>query len=69
MSDALKAKNRLWRMRSEGLTLTTKGSKDLAGGKRLHLLVAIAQGRGVICAEVYEKMSGHYFSGLCVDLF
>lgn len=62
MSDALKAKNRLWRMRSEGLQLTTKGSKDLAGGRRLHFLVAIAYGEGVVCAEPYEKMSGPYFA-------
>ena len=33
MSDALKAKNRVWRKRSEGLIFTTKGSKDLTGGK------------------------------------
>lgn len=39
MSDALKAKNRVWRKRSEGLIFTTKGSKNLAGGKRLHLIV------------------------------
>ena len=51
MSDILKPKNRVWRKRGEGLSLTTKGSKDLAGGKRLHLLVAIPHGKGVICAE------------------
>ena len=62
MSDVLKPKNRVWRKRGEGLSLTTKGSKDLAGGKRLHLLVAIAHGKGVICAEPYVKMDGPYFA-------
>ena len=46
----------------EGLTVTTKGSKDLAGGKRLHLIVVIAYGKGVILAEPYEKMSADFFS-------
>ena len=62
MSDALKAKNRIWRKRGEGLQITTKGSKDLAGGKRLHFLVAMAYGKGVICAEPFEKMDGPYFA-------
>ena len=62
MSDALKAKNRVWRKRSERLIFTTKGSKDLAGGKRLHLIVAIGHGKGVICAEEYRKMTGDYFA-------
>ena len=61
MSDALKPKSRTWRKKGEGLLFTTKGSKELAGGKRLHLLVAIAHGKGVICAEPYEKMNGPYF--------
>ena len=62
MSDALKPKTRVWRKRGEGLLITTKGSKELAGGRRLHLLVAIAYGKGVICAETYEKMDGPYFA-------
>ena len=62
MGDVLKPKSRIWRKRGEGLALTTKGSKDLAGGKRLHLIVAMAHGKGVICAEPYEKMDGPYFS-------
>ena len=28
----------------------------------MHLIVAIAYGRGVICAEPYERMSGEYFA-------
>ena len=62
MSDAVKPKSRIWRKKGEGLLLTTKGSKEVAVGKRLHLLVAIAQGKGVICAEPYEKMNGPYFT-------
>ena len=47
----------------EGLLITAKGSKELAGGRRLHLLVAIAYGKGVICAETYERMDdGPYFA-------
>ena len=66
MSDALKAKNRVWRKRSEGLIFTTKGSKDLAGRKRLRLIVTIAHRKGVICAEEY-KMTGDYFASfICI---
>ena len=61
----IKPKGRILRKRiSEGLQFSTKGSKELAGGKRLHLLVAISYGHGVICAEPYEKMSGAYFERL-----
>jgi hypothetical protein len=61
-SDASKPKSKVWRRRNEGLVVTTKGSKDLAGGKRLHLLVAISYGKGVIMAEPYEKMNAEFFS-------
>ena len=50
------------RTRSEGLRLTSKGSKDLPGGKRLHFLVAIAFNKGVVLAKEYEHMSAEYFS-------
>lgn len=62
LSDAVKPKNKIWRKRDEGLVMTTKGSKDLAGGKRLHLIVVISYGRGVILAEPYEKMSADFFA-------
>ena len=62
MSDVLKPKNRVWRKRGEGLLLTTKGSKELASGKRLHLLVAMAHGHGVVCAEPHVKIDGPYFA-------
>ena len=68
-SDALKPASKIWRKRSEGLVMTTKGSKDLAGGKRLHLLVAIAYGKGVILAEPYEKMNADFFSDFIRRIF
>ena len=37
MKEATSPLARLWRKRNEGLSLTAKGSKDLAGGRRLHL--------------------------------
>ena len=46
-------RSRVWRKKGEGLKLTTKGSKDLAGGRRLHVLAAIAYKKGVILALPY----------------
>ena len=56
-------KSRIWRKKNAGLPFTSKGSKDLAGGPRLHLIVASAYGKGVVLKEVYEKMDGHARSG------
>ena len=42
--------------------MTTKGSKDVAEGKRLHLLVAISYDKGVIMAEPYDKMNSEFSS-------
>lgn len=53
---------RVWRKKGEGLLYTGKGSKDLPGGRRVHVMVAIAYGKGVILAEPYEKMNGPFFS-------
>ena len=55
-------KSRIWRQKGEGLKFTTKGSKDLPGGRRLHVLVAIAYGKGVILTVPYEKMHGSFFA-------
>ena len=55
-------KSRIWRKKNEGLQFTAKGSKDLAGGRRLHLIVVIAYGKGVVLKEVYEKMDGQFFA-------
>lgn len=59
---ATQPKSRVWRSKAEGLTLTAKGSKNLAGGKRLHMMVAIAYGKGVILKEAYDKMDGAFFA-------
>ena len=58
---AVQPKSRVWRTRGEGLAFTTEGSKSLPEGKRLHLTVAIAYGKGVILKEPYEKMDGNFF--------
>ena len=62
MQDGLGPQGKIWRKKCEGLRLTSKGCKQLPGGKRLHILVAIAYNKGVILAEEYEKMSGEYFT-------
>lgn len=53
---------RVWRKKGEGLMLTGKGSKDLPAGRRVHVMVAIAHGKGVILAVPYEKMNGNFFA-------
>ena len=62
--EAQSPKSRAWRKPGEGLKITSKGSKDLPGGRRVHLIVAIAYGKGVIFSESYEKMNGQYFASL-----
>ena len=42
VGQAFATRGKVWRKRAQGLKITAKGSKNLAGGKRLHLLVAIA---------------------------
>ena len=61
-SGAASNRARVWRKREEGLKVTGKGCKDLAGGRRLHVLVAIAYGKGVILKLPYEKMIGEFFA-------
>ena len=39
---AVQPKSRVSRSKGEGLTFTAKGSKSLRGGRRLHMMVAIA---------------------------
>ena len=60
--DASIPNGKIWRKRSEGLRLASKGSKSLPGGKTLHFLVAISFNRGVVLAKDYQRMSGKYFS-------
>ncbi|KAL9978526.1 hypothetical protein ACROYT_G016052 [Oculina patagonica] len=57
-------KGRVWRKQGEGLEVTAKGSKNLAGGRILHVMVAVAYGKGVILKDVYDKLNGCYFSQL-----
>ena len=59
---AVQPKSRVWRKKGEGLAITTKGSKALAGGRRLHVLAAVAWGKGIILSEVYDKMNGDFFA-------
>ena len=56
--EATKPKGKIWRKRSEGLECTATGSKDLPGGRRVHVLVAMSYHTGVILAEPYDRMSG-----------
>ena len=69
LNNSASPKARVWRKQGEGLQITAKGSKELAGGRRLHLLVAIAHGKGVILKEPYEKMNGRFFSQFIRDHF
>ena len=62
LNSATSPKSRVWRKRSEGLQFTGKGSKELAGGRRLHILVAIAYGKGVVLKVPYRKMDGDFFA-------
>ena len=59
---ATQPKSRVWRKKGEGLNITAKGCKQLAGGRRLHVMVAVAYGKGVIVKEAYEKMNGPFFA-------
>lgn len=68
-AEGLSAKGRVWRLRSEGLKITSKGSKNLAGGKRLHFMVAVSFKHGVTLVEQYDKMNGIYFAGFITRNF
>ena len=52
----------IWRKSEEGLKYTSKGSKNLPGGRTLHLLVGICHSRGAVMAEEYEKLTGSWFA-------
>lgn len=64
LDQALAPKGRVWRTKSEGLLsgCTSRGEACGTGGKYVKLIVAISYGKGVICAERYEKMDGKFFS-------
>ena len=60
--ESLSPRGRVWRKAGEGLKITAKGSKDLAGGRRIHFIVAIAHNKGMILVEEYDHMNGEYFA-------
>ena len=60
---------RVWRKGEEGLQVTAEGCKDLAGGRRLHVIVAIAYGKGVTLKVPYEKMTGEFFATFIPEHF
>ena len=49
--------------------ITVKGSKELAGGRRLHLMIAIGFVLGVILRDPYDKMNGGFFCKLSERTF
>ena len=62
-------KSRVWRQKCEGLKITTKGSKELAGGQRVHMIIAIGYGKGVVLRVPYTKMDGPFFAQFITDHF
>ena len=60
--EAVSAQGKVYRRKNEGLRVTAKGTKNLAGGRRIHFLVGISSGSGVVLLEEYTKMQGHYFA-------
>ena len=60
--EAASAHGKVYRRNNEGLMITGRGTKNLAGGKRIHFLVGISSGCGVVLLEEYTKMDGHYFA-------
>ena len=66
---ATTTKSRVWRRKGEGLQITAKGSKDMPGGRRIHMMVGIAHRKGVILKETYEKMNATYFSDFIRNKF
>ena len=66
---AVQPKSRGWRKKGVGLAITAKGSKTLAGGRRLHVLTAVAWGKGIILSKVYDKMNGDFFADFIKNNF
>ena len=61
MNEAEKPKARIWRKKGEGLNVTAKSTKDLAGRRRLHIMVPVGYGKGVVLCQPYEKLNGCFF--------
>ena len=58
MNKAEKPKPRLWRKKGEGLTVTAKGTKELAGGRRFHLMMT-GLNNVCACAQLWRAKIGH----------
>ena len=59
---------RVWQKKGEGLMLTGKGSKYLPGGHRVHVMVAIAHGKGEDCRTV-RKNEWNFFANFIKNKF
>lgn len=62
MKEAMKLAARNWQKRNEGISDTAKGSKDLAEGKRVHVVIVVSHKTGVVAVKKYGKMNGNYFT-------
>ena len=56
-NDALTQRENIWRRPNEGPQYTTKGSKNLPEGWRLHLLVGVGYKTGAVIAEEYKSLT------------
>ena len=54
------AQGKVYRRQNGGLRVTANGTKNLAGGRRIHFLVGISSGSGVVLLEEYTEMQGNY---------
>ena len=46
----------------EGLNVTAKGTKELARGRRLHLMVSVTYGKSIVLCQPYERLNGCFFA-------
>ena len=69
MKDACQTTARVWRKRGEGFAFTARGSKDLAGGRRFHLIVAIAKGKCIILKRALRKNDWRFFRWIYTTIF
>ena len=64
----MSAQGKVYRRKNEGRRVTVKGTKNLAGGGRIHFLVGISSGSGVVLVEEYTKMQGNTLHSKLIDL-
>ena len=59
-----------YRLKNEGLQLTSKGKKEGVNGKMAHFFVAICYGQGVVlCEQFHEKLNGENFGNFVEKYF